>query len=147
MKKARLIPGWSCLEATPLGLEPRIKEPKSLVLPITPRSNHFSIKLDKLSNKIFEVYTLSTSLTTGVFPLFSKANCTSLCSILDALRSISSFRTHLTGEDGSSMSSHTRWWSEASASLGAISLSCGNFFRLFVACFEITNQLPIFFTV
>ena len=70
MKKARLVPGWSCLKATPLGLEPRIKEPKSLVLPITPRSNHFSIKLDNLSNEIFEVYTLSTSLTTGVFLLF-----------------------------------------------------------------------------
>ncbi len=26
-------------KATPLGLEPRIKEPKSLVLPITPRGN------------------------------------------------------------------------------------------------------------
>ena len=77
MKKARMVPGWSCLKATPLGLEPRIKEPKSLVLPITPRSNHFSIKLDKLSNEIFEVYTLSTSLTTGVYPLILEAICMS----------------------------------------------------------------------
>jgi hypothetical protein len=67
MKKARLAPGWICFETTPLGLEPRIKEPKSLVLPITPRSNHFSTKNGVRADLVVEVYTLATSLTTGVF--------------------------------------------------------------------------------
>ena len=40
-EKSPAIAGLELFEATPLGLEPRIKEPKSLVLPITPRSNHF----------------------------------------------------------------------------------------------------------
>ena|GEM_PF-5605656 len=56
------------LEATPLGLEPRIREPKSLVLPITPRSNPNR----PAGSKVFltgmdEVYTLFARLTTGVF--------------------------------------------------------------------------------
>jgi hypothetical protein len=60
MKKARLVAGLELFEATPLGLEPRIKEPKSLVLPITPRSNHFLIKLSNLPNPISRsVYALS----------------------------------------------------------------------------------------
>lgn len=36
-------PGSGLLKATPLGLEPRISEPKSLVLPITPRGNRDSL--------------------------------------------------------------------------------------------------------
>ncbi len=67
MKKARLSPGWYRFETTPLGLEPRIKEPKSLVLPITPRSNHFLTKIGSATDLVVEVYTLSTSLTTGDF--------------------------------------------------------------------------------
>ena len=31
-------------KTTPLGLEPRIKEPKSLVLPITPRGNEKRVR-------------------------------------------------------------------------------------------------------